>query len=128
MNIAGTVLYVADVSKSVAFYRDLFVLEPSYYGEGFALFELESGQLRLWQQDEVVPTVSSSHSVGLKDGCELAFNLGEENALDNLFDKLSTMAEILQLPCQMSFGKAFTALDPDGHRLRFMHVEVAASN
>lgn len=123
MNLAGTVLYVADIPKSVAFYRDLFEREPVHLGDVFALFELEGGQLRLWQQEDVEPAVPDAGKLGTKGGCELAFGTGGEEALQRLFDKVTTMADVIQAPRQLSFGKAFTALDPDGHRLRFMHVE-----
>lgn len=126
MQLVGSVLYVSDIAKSVEFYSDLFAVKPVHQSDDFALFELAQGQqLRLWQQDEVKPSIPDEDKGGVKNSCELAFDAGGVDVLNTLYEKLNTCTNILQPLCQMSFGKAFTATDPDGHRLRFMYVTVA---
>ncbi len=105
-------LFVADPSKSSAFYRGLFGLEPVEQSPTFALFALENGvMLGLWSSQTAEPPVLTGGG-----GSEIAFS--EEN-VDGLYEKwLGLGIPMAQAPTDMDFGRTFVALDPDGHRIR----------
>lgn len=122
-----TILYVADVPKSVAFYRDLFDKEPVHASPGFGLFTLENGTAwALWQRDEVEPAVSAQPGAA-----EYCFAIDSREALETLAAAWKGQGiPVVQEPVDLDFGYTFTALDPDGHRLRpFVPApETAAAN
>lgn len=112
---AMTILYVADVPASVAFYTARLGLSPVEQSPGFALFAVPgAGRLGLWRRDDVVPAVDAPAG-----GSELCCPVGTLAALSALHrDWSNAGVPIAQAPQPMDFGVTFTALDPDGHRLR----------
>lgn len=110
------ILYVADVTRSVAFYSGLMGRTPVESAPSFAMFPLDSGMmLGLWRRDGVVP------SAGPAGGGELAITVEADDEVLAMHTAWSTKdIEILQSPCRMDFGFTFTAADPDGHRLRVL--------
>lgn len=108
------ILYVAEMSASVAFYTDLFGGSPIETSEHFTMFSLKSGVLfALWQQDDVAPAATAP------GGIECCLPVASSTDVD------ATMAvwrergiRIEQQPMMMDFGYTFVGLDPDGHRLR----------
>jgi catechol 2,3-dioxygenase-like lactoylglutathione lyase family enzyme len=121
-----TILYVADVDRSVAFYREVFEGEPVEHQPGFGMFVSAPGRAwGLWQRESVKP--ATADVVG---GAEYCLRVGSREELDAL---AATWRErgypIEQEPTEMDFGYTFVALDPDGHRLRPMapasHTEAA---
>jgi catechol 2,3-dioxygenase-like lactoylglutathione lyase family enzyme len=121
-----TILYVADVDRSVAFYRDVFGAEPVEHQTGFGMFVLGPGRAwGLWQRETVKP--ATSDVVG---GAEYCLPVGSREELDALADAWRERGiPIEQEPMEMDFGYTFVGLDPDGHRLRPMapasHTEAA---
>ncbi|MGC4118817.1 MAG: hypothetical protein QM765_30495 [Myxococcales bacterium] len=71
-------------------------------------------KLGLWVRGEVAPPVTAAPG-----GSELCF---KEPSTDAVRARLAEWREkglrIVQEPVQMDFGFTFTAIDPDGHRLR----------
>ena len=112
-----TILYVADVPTSAAFYGDLFAKVPVQASPGFALFMLENGTAwGLWQRGDVLPPVTASTQPGAAEYC---FAVASPEALDALAaDWKERGIAVIQEPVELDFGYTFTALDPDGHRLR----------
>ncbi|GGE16195.1 drug:proton antiporter [Aureimonas endophytica] len=106
------ILYVDDPAASARFYAGLFGEEPVELSPSFAMFALRSGlRLGLWSRHTVTPGAA-----GAGGGTELAF-LGED--IDAIHaDWAGRGIPILQPPVDLDFGRAFVALDPDGHRLR----------
>lgn len=109
-------LYVNDMSVSLAFYQDLFGLEAVQQSPAFALFILESGlKFGLWLTATVEPPVAVAAG-----GMELAIVVSSRSELQDAFEQLrSRHIVIAQTPVDMDFGHTFVVLDPDGHRLRF---------
>jgi catechol 2,3-dioxygenase-like lactoylglutathione lyase family enzyme len=109
------ILYVANPLTSAEFYADLLGLTAVEKSPTFAMFALDSGvMLGLWAVPTVEPT---AHLTG--GGTELAFTVADRNAVDTLHaDWKQRGLSIAQQPTAMDFGYTFTALDPDGHRLR----------
>jgi len=110
------VLYVKDVTASVAFYRDLLGSEPVESSATFAMFPLPPVMLGLWARTEVKP-----EPAGSPGALEIDFRVDDAQAVhDTHADWANRGLKIVQTPIQLDFGHTFVALDPDGHRLRVM--------
>lgn len=110
LNLA--ILYVADPLASAAFYGPLLGAEPVESAPGFVMFALPSGlRLGLWKRDGVAPPVVAAPGAG-----ELALVAEDVDALHAAW--VARGVRIAQPPVTLEFGRTFTALDPDGHRLR----------
>jgi len=107
-------LYVDSPAASAEFYSGLLGKGPVEQSPTFAMFALESGvMLGLWSKHTVEPKATP---VG---GGELAFSVSDNAAVDDHYEEWTKRKlPIAQEPTQMDFGYTFTALDPDGHRLR----------
>lgn len=110
-----TILYVADPAASARLYAGLLGADALEVMPTFSLFALEGGRmLGLWARDSVVPAGDFQGS-----GSELAFRVPDTAQVDSLHaDWQARGLRILQAPVTRDFGYTFTALDPDGHRLR----------
>ncbi|MEJ6005189.1 VOC family protein [Paucibacter sp. AS339] len=110
-------LYVASPIESAAFYARVLGREPVESSPTFAMFALDAGlMLGLWARHTVLPTVDavSPHASG-----ELAFAQASNEAVDAVYGAWRELGlPIIQSPTVMDFGYTFTAIDPDGHRLR----------
>ena len=109
------ILYVGDVAASAAFYAALLGVAPVEQTAGFALFApAAGGRLGLWKSSAVVPAVAAPPG-----GSELCCPVADAATLLHLH-RVWTAAgvRIAQAPETMDFGETFTALDPDGHRIR----------
>ena len=115
-NMNFVMLYVADAAHSAEFYSTIFGKKPEQASPGFAMFALANGlKVGLWKQDTVEPPVS-----GAKPGTE-ELGFAEESDADvgeRFAEWTGNGVVVAQNPTRMSFGYTFTALDPDGHRLR----------
>jgi predicted enzyme related to lactoylglutathione lyase len=114
-NPNSIVLYVSDTLKSRAFYSNLFQREPVQSSDSFSGFAFDSGLfIGLWARPKVVPTVSAPAGAS-----EIGFGMADPKAVDALYaDWTKRGVTVAQEPTDMEFGRTFTALDPDGHRLR----------
>lgn len=110
------ILYVADPTASAAFYESLLGRAPVDASPNFAMFALRSGvMLGLWARHEVLPAVPA----GAGCAAELAFTVDSVAAVEARFAQWQSAGlTIVQPPTAMDFGHTFTAVDPDGHRLR----------
>lgn len=111
------ILYVEKVDASCDFYTGLLGNPPVEQSPNFAMYALEGGlMLGLWAGRDVSPKPKAAGG-----GSELAFVLEKDAELDALHGLWSGRGyAIAQKPVKMDFGYTFTALDPDGHRLRAM--------
>ncbi len=108
------ILYVEDCAASQALYNTLLGQPPVDASPNFAMFALESGvMLGLWARHDVAPAPTPA------GGSEIGFTQPDGGAVDALHaDWAARGIVIAQAPTSMDFGYTFTALDPDGHRLR----------
>lgn len=116
MSVLGSViLYVESPARSVAFYEKVFGQPPVESSANFAMFVAAPGvMLGLWARHDVQPRPATAAGAS-----ELAFIRGSKDDVNALADEWSKKGvEIVQRPTQMDFGWTFTAVDPDGHRLR----------
>lgn len=112
---ALVILYVDAPERSARFYADLLgqpVLDSS---PTFAMLPLVPGlALGLWSRHTVAPGAAGA-TRDVATG-EIAFTDPDVDAVHAAW--VQRGLAILQPPTDMDFGRAFTALDPDGHRLR----------
>ena len=107
-------LYVNDPAASARFYGDLLGRQPLDASPGFVMFALDGGmRLGLWRKDTVTPAPNQP------GGFEIGWPVESDAEVDRLSGEWSARGvTIAQQPEDMNFGRTFTALDPDGHRLR----------
>ena len=112
------ILYVESPLDSAPFYATLLGSEPLEAQTTFAMFQLEGGaRLGLWSRHTVEP--ATSHTGPLGGQGELCFRVADVAAVDAMHQTWTARGLIIvQAPLEMDFGYTFTALDPDGHRLR----------
>lgn len=109
------IYYVADVANSCAFYSHLFGCEPVESYPHFAMYKLKSGcALGLWAKADVEPAIPSQGT-----NSELVFKVESKDKVDAIHKRWhDEKIRIAQPPTAMDFGYTFTALDPDGNRIR----------
>lgn len=113
-----TLLYVYNVPRSADFYAGLFDLQPVEQSPTFALFILPGGfKLGLWSRYTVEP--ATGQQPGSATG-ELVFKTDSQDEVDQLYRQWGARRDltIIQTPVRLDFGYTFSAIDPDGHRLR----------
>lgn len=117
-NFNFVLLYVANPPASATFYSGLLGNPVIDSAPTFAMLPLRDGvMLGLWQRDGVEPAAS-----GTPGASEVAFVVADDAAVDATHaDWKKRGLVIAQPPTGMDFGRTFTALDPDGHRLRVFH-------
>lgn len=117
-NFNFVLLYVANPPASAEFYAKLLQKPIVDSAPTFAMLPLRDGvMLGLWQRGGVEPAASGSPGAG-----EIAFVVEADSDVDATHaDWKKRGLVIAQSPAHMDFGRTFTALDPDGHRLRVFH-------
>lgn len=120
MNASYNLLYVDSAPKSRDFYADLFGQKPVENSENFVLFVLPNGvKFGLWNRRDVTPAANQP------GGFELGLPVASKDEVDRVAaDWEAKGIEIIQAPVDLDFGRTFTALDLDGHRLRVLYVEM----
>jgi catechol 2,3-dioxygenase-like lactoylglutathione lyase family enzyme len=110
-----TILYVSNVRTSAQFYTDRLGVPVAEESPGFAMLPLPGGaMLGLWIKTGVSPAPTAAPGAS-----ELAFTIADARALQAMHDEwVSKGVPMLNGPVMMDFGLNFTAVDPDGHRLR----------
>lgn len=116
------ILYVSDVQIATRFYCEILGAHPVESSPGFSLFILPTGlKFGLWLRDEVMPEVKAQPGA-----CEIGMGIESENNVRSLYkDWTQKGIKTLQEPTEMDFGYTFTALDPDGHRIRVSYIRPA---
>ena len=108
-------LYVENPMVSGTFYSALLGRPPVEASANFVMFPLSAGtMLGLWARADVEPAATGSGARG-----ELGFPVADIAAVNAVHaDWVGHGVKIVQPPTAMDFGFTFTAVDPDGHRLR----------
>jgi catechol 2,3-dioxygenase-like lactoylglutathione lyase family enzyme len=116
-DISFVILYVDSPAKSAAFYADLLGRPPVEASPNFAMLVMSPGvMLGLWSRHAAEPKPAAAGG-----GCELAFTVADAATVDTTHADWGRRGlKVAQAPTDLDFGRTFTALDPDGHRLRVM--------
>lgn len=117
-------LGVADLARSVAFYRDVIGWEPaSVVEDDVAFFDLQGFILALWRNRSFAADIRASPSDrGAFEAMALAYNARSHDEVETIFASLTERgATIVKPPVETDWGgySGYFA-DPDGH-----HWEVA---
>ncbi|WP_025128803.1 VOC family protein [Pseudomonas sp. PH1b] len=114
-------LYVDSPAVSAAFYSRLLNKSPVESSQTFALFILDSGiKLGLWSRHTVEPSAAATGGGG-----ELGWAVDSREAVDELYRHWQALGMTIALPpTLMDFGYTLVALDPDGHRLRVLYLNL----
>lgn len=120
-----TILYVDNPILSARFYSDLFDRPPEELAPTFALFVLDNGfRLGLWSRFTATPAPAPDCRPATS---ELLLTVESRQAVDALYKDwgFNRGITMIQAPTTLEFGYTFTALDPDGHRIRLCCYETA---
>ncbi len=117
-------LGVDDLTRAVAFYRDVVGWEPaSVVDDDVAFFDLDGFILALWLNGSLAADLGAGEaSRGRFEGVTLAYNARSRDEVDAIFARLGERgARIVKHPVETDWGgySGYFA-DPDGH-----HWEVA---
>lgn len=116
------ILYVKDPLSSATFYNKLLGKDPIETSPTYVMYALDSGvKLGLWATHDVDPQTTFSGA-----GCEVAFFLKDKDELEKVLHQSKEAGiPVIQGITTLDFGKTFTVLDPDNHRLRFFTPHAA---
>ena len=108
--------FVNDPHVSARFYEGLLETAPVEESDTFALFPLPNGtMLGLWS-----PKSAHPDPTGAPGSTEIAFLADDVDAV--YADWQRRDIPMLTPPVDLDFGRAFVAVDPDGHRIRVMKL------
>ncbi len=115
LNPNYVLLHVDSPERSAAFYSSILQVAPVEQSPTFVLFVFKTGlKLGLWSRHTVEPESETKPGAA-----EVGFSVASSAEADELCKQWEALnVTILQQPEDMDFGRAFTAQDPDGHRLR----------
>jgi predicted enzyme related to lactoylglutathione lyase len=108
------ILYVKDPAASTRFYEAALGRPPAESAPAFSMFALSPDvMLALWNQNEVTPEPTTGSAF------ELALPVATSAEVDDTCAKWTARGvTIVESPVDQPYGRAFLAVDPDGHRLR----------
>jgi predicted enzyme related to lactoylglutathione lyase len=111
-SLTFVLLFVENPHKSSIFYQDILGIKPLEESPTFVMFRLQNGvMLGLWSRYTAEPRVEAQAGAQ-----EICFETDDVDALYESWCKKHIAMP--QEPTDMSFGRTFVALDPDGHRIR----------
>ena len=122
--VAMLSLFVRDVAQSTKFYTSVlgFQLQSEYSNEGFAVGRLESGpDIALCSLDQLPADLPATPG-----GIEIQFEV--ENIQRAWQDWKAKNVDGITDIFDMGAGLAFSAKDPDGHRLAVVHLHDMSKN
>lgn len=116
-NLTDACLLVADIPRSVAFYRDRLGLGVKRLDTGFAEFWTNGVILALWQRDDIADNLALPDVRSGGASCMMAVRLPSRGDLDREYERLiAAGVDFLAPPADYPWN-AYCAYfrDPDGH-------------
>ncbi len=111
------IFYVDDINKSHQFYEELLGIHPETSAPSFRMFRL-SNNMGLGLKDKQEQQLANGPGNN-----ELAFTVTNPDQVDRLFlDWQQKGITVVEPPAPVTFGYTFTAIDPDGNRLRVVSL------
>lgn len=112
-------LVVADLQRSMAFYRDLFGLKVKYRTTTWAELDAGTVSLSLYVADQDI-------AVNPIAGCSFAFFV---NSAATVVARLrASGADVISEPHGEAFGVLAVVGDPDGYRIQLLELSPAKNN
>lgn len=112
------VFYVDKPAISSRFYQDLLGIQPKEHSSTYTSFKLSNGMV-IGLKDKYAQQLNITGN----GGCELAFTAGNHKQVDELFLAWQQKGiNVIEPPTMVIFGYTFTAIDPDGNRLRVVSL------
>jgi lactoylglutathione lyase len=107
------ILYVRDLERSIAFYRDVIGLPFKFSQSGYAEFATEGTKFALYERAQLPKLIGRQAGVG-EATMEVAFLVED---VDGEADRLlAAGVTVLSGPIDRPWGqRTFHLLDPDGH-------------
>jgi uncharacterized protein len=114
---------VADVQRSVAFYRDVVGWTPAMVLDDFAFFDLGGTLFAVWPHAAMAAELGVPQDLGGYRAVALAHNVRSREAVDAVFADLRERgATIAREPAPTPWGGYSGYFqDPDGHRWEIAH-------
>lgn len=113
-------IYVTDVERATAFYRDLFGIEPAMITPRYVPFEVAPGVLfAIWNghSEQVTASTPRTSEVGLMVSAAQA-------SVDEVYAEWSAKGvTVVEEPHDDVFGRTFVITDPDGNLIRVSPVD-----
>lgn len=115
-------LFVSDLNKMVAFYRDVVGIEIEWDGEGpYAEFKHEGIRFSMFERKALPELLGQEASFpdGLNGTFELALNVGEPGKVDQTYEKMiSKGAKSIYAPRNEPWNmRSAVITDPDGNMI-----------
>ena len=113
MRVGYVILFVADLERSVRFYRDVVGLPFKLYGDGYAEFATEGSRFGLYDRNRLGELTGQGGEPPGRPGGEVVFLVGD---VDAEAERLrGTGARILTGPVDRVWGhRTLHVEDPDG--------------
>ncbi len=118
LTLEEIVLWVADLDRSVAFYRDALLLKLTVDRPAWKVFDTGATRLCLRPRASVyAPELARHGQVEGHPGAEIVFRV--EN-LDAAYASLCERGQMFELaPRELPFGRVASLCDPDGNSVTF---------
>jgi lactoylglutathione lyase len=108
-HLAYTIVYVNDIEKATAFYRDVLGVPLDYTAEGWTQFKSNGAALVLH------PKLAHQKSESMGSAVHVTFRVDD---LDAEYRRLTAQSvKFLAPPAKAGFGKHATLLDPEGNQI-----------
>ncbi len=109
-------VYVSDISRSTAFYKDIFKSSPVFSSSRYVAFAADVNGEALF----AIWTGGEKPDIATPRFSEIGIMLPSNEEVDRLFDEWRDKAEItvVREPYDEVFGRTFLIKDPDGHIIR----------
>jgi len=109
-------VYVADILRSTAFYKEIFKSEPIFSSPRYVAFSVDaSGEalFAIWTGGDIPDKTAPRF-------CEIGIMLSSNQEVDLLFNEWRDKTDIIIIkePHDEAFGRTFLIKDPDGHVIR----------
>ena len=110
--ISHVILFVSDLERSVAFYRDVLGIPHRFTEHGYAEFETEGTRFALYERTRVRGLTGRMPADG--GGAEVVFEIDDADEWARRLP--ASGVEITRLPTDRPWGhRTLHLLDPDGH-------------
>lgn len=109
-------VYVSDISRSTAFYKDIFKSAPVFSSPRYVAFAADANGEALF----AIWTGGDKPDMATPRFSEIGIMMPSNEEVDRLFDEWRNMTEItvVREPYDEVFGRTFLVKDPDGHIIR----------